>query len=96
MSVNGFTQSAVASQLGISQSTVSRYVRKIGKRTGPARKRAAEALGRIQNIESGYSSLSVPHDLAEKLAKMCEHDGDAAMLKVLLDAVAAYRQGARE
>lgn len=92
MSENGLTQCAVASKLGISQSTVSRYVRQVGKRAGPARRRAAEALSRTQESEHEYSSTTAPRDLVEKLTQMCENDEDAALLGFLLDAVAAYRR----
>jgi predicted transcriptional regulator len=95
MSEDGLTQSAVASKLGVSQSTVSRYLRRAGKRTGPARRRAAAALSRIQNKEDGYSSTGAPRDLVEKLIQMCESDEDAALLGSLLDVVAAYRRRTR-
>jgi predicted transcriptional regulator len=95
MRENGLTQSAVASKLGISQSTVSRYVRRSGKRTGPARRRAAAALTQIHNREDGYSSTGASRNLVEKLIQMCESDEDVALLGSLLDLVAAYRRRTR-
>lgn len=92
----GLTQTEAAKRLGVSQATIQRVLAGTGVRGGPARRRIAKALARIQNSDDDYSSSSkaadAMRDLQEKVAQMCDREGDAAVLEALLDAVTAYRR----
>ena len=92
----GLVQAEAAERLGVSQSTIHRVLAGTGTGTGRARQQIAAALARVQNAEDEYSLSQGAgdelRDLHEKVAQMCERDGDATVLGALLDAVAAYRR----
>lgn len=92
----GLVQTEAAKRFGVSQSTIQRILAGTGTGSGRARRKIATALARIDDGKGGYSSSQHSgddlRDLREKVAQMCERDGDAAVLYALLDAAAAYRR----